>query len=196
MENEQIQKNDTVDGLEQQEQNQESKTYTEEEVQDAINKAVQKRIARERKDIESKIEQERKEAEELARMSEEEKQKKLFEKEKAEFEEVKRLFEQEKLLNETSSQLASKNLPVSFAKMLRGADAESTFENIKVFESEFNKALENAVNERLKGNSPKAKAEGNNIANPYAKETYSLTKQMELEMNNPELAKQLRNAVK
>lgn len=137
------------------------KTYTEKEYQEALNKAIQKRLARERKDIEAKIEAERKEAEELAKLSEAEKQRKLFEKQVKEFEETKRAFEQERLLNETTKQLASKNLPVEFAEMLKGTDAESTFENIKAFEEKFNAALEVKVNERLKGNVPKAAAKTN-----------------------------------
>lgn len=129
----------------------EVKTFTQEE----LDKIVNKRLARERKDIEAKIEKERKEAEELAKMSEADKQKKLFEKQVKEFEETKKAFENERLLNETTKQLASKNLPTEFAEMLKGEDAESTFENIKVFEAKFNNALEKMVTERLKGNAPK-----------------------------------------
>ena len=172
------------------------KTYTEKEHQEALNKAIQKRLARERKDIEAKIEAERKEAEELAKLSEAEKQRKLFEKQVKEFEETKRAFEQERLLNETTKQLASKNLPVEFAEMLKGVDAESTFENIKAFEEKFNAALEVKVNERLKGNAPKVAAKTTETNNPYDKKTWSLTKQMELEMTNPNLAEQLRNSAR
>ena len=130
---------------------QEVKTFTQEEV----DKIVAKRLAREKKDIEAKIEAERKEAEELAKLSEAEKQKKLFEKQVREFEETKKAFEAEKLLNETARQLASRNLPTEFAEMLRAQDAEATYENIKVFEAKFNEALERMVNERLKGTAPK-----------------------------------------
>jgi hypothetical protein len=130
---------------------QEVKTFTQEEV----DKIVAKRLAREKKDIEAKIEAERKEAEELAKLSEAEKQKKLFEKQVREFEETKKAFEAERLLNETTKQLASKNLPVEFANMLKAADAESTFENIKLFEAKFNEALERMVSDRLKGNPPR-----------------------------------------
>ena len=131
------------------------KTFTQEEV----DKIVNKRLARERKDIEAKIEAERAEAERLAKMSEAEKQQALFKKQVAEFEATKRAFEQEKLLNETSKQLASKNLPIEFAEMLKAQDAESTFENIKIFEAKFNEAVERLVNERLKGNTPKVKSD-------------------------------------
>ena len=56
----------------------EEKTFTQEEV----NKMIEKRLAREK----AKAEQERLEAEELAKLSEAERQKKLFEKQVAEFE--------------------------------------------------------------------------------------------------------------
>ena len=129
----------------------EAKTFTQEEV----DKMISKRLQRERKDIEAKIEAERKEAEELAKLSEAERQRALFEKQVKEFEETKKAFENERLLNETSKQLASKNLPIEFAEMLKGNDAEKTFENIQLFEAKFNEAVEKVVTERLRGNVPK-----------------------------------------
>lgn len=75
--------------------------------------------------------------------------------------------------------------------MLRGNDAETTFENIKMFEVKFNEALERMVNERLKGSTPKTATIKTSQDNPYSKSSWNLTKQMELEMNNPALAKQL-----
>ena len=132
-------------------QEKEVKTFTQEEV----NEMISKRLQRERKDIEAKIEAERKQAEELAKLSEQEKASKLLELKEKELNDKIRAFESEKLLNETTKQLASKNLPVQFAEMLKGNDAEKTFENIQLFESEFNEAVEKAVSERLRGNVPK-----------------------------------------
>lgn len=178
--NNEIQENTEVEAKE-------VKTFT----QDEVDKMISKRLQRERKDIEAKIEAERKEAEELAKLSEQEKQKKLFEKQVREFEETKKAFEAERLLNETSKQLASKNLPIEFAEMLKGEDAESTFNNINVFEAKFNEALEKMVTERLRGSTPKTATIKTSQDNPYSKSSWNLTKQMELEMNNPALAKQL-----
>ena len=138
----------------------EVKTFTQEEVneilkgyksQDEVNDIINKKFAQWKK----KEEEAKKEAEELAKLSEAEKQKKLFEKQVKEFEEVKKAFENEKLLNETSKQLASKNLPTEFAEILKGNDAEKTFQNIQLFETKFNEALEKLVSERLRGNVPK-----------------------------------------
>ena len=164
------------------------KTFTQEEV----DKIVNKRLARERKDIEAKIEAERAEAERLAKMSEAEKQQALFKKQVAEFEATKKAFEQEKLLNETSKQLASKNLPIEFAEMLKAQDAESTFENIKIFEAKFNEAVERLVNERLKGNTPKAKSD---VSGGMTKETFnkmSYQERVALFNSDPELYDKLK----
>ena len=163
------------------------KTFTQEEV----DKMIQKRLSRERKDIEAKIEAERQEAERLAKLSEAERQKAMFEKQVAEFEATKRAFEQEKLLNETSKQLASKNLPIEFAEMLKAQDAESTFENIKIFESKFNEAVERLVNERLKGNTPKVKSDVSGMT----KETFnkmSYQERLALFNSDPELYDKLK----
>ena len=159
------------------------KTFTQEEV----DQIIQKRLSRERKDIEAKIEAERREAEELAKLSEAEKQKKLFEKQVAEFEATKRAFEQEKLLNETVKQLASKNLPIEFADILKAQDAESTLENINKFEEKFNAALETKVNDRLKGNIPKSATSESLEITKEAFKKMSLAKQAEIAKTKPEL---------
>ena len=158
------------------------KTFTQEEV----DKIVNKRLARERKDIEAKIEAERAEAERLAKMSEAEKQQALFKKQVAEFEATKRAFEQEKLLNETSKQLASKNLPIEFAEMLKAQDAESTFE------AKFNEAVERLVNERLKGKTPKAQTGAVEGVTKEAFNKMSYKERLELYNSDPELYNKLK----
>ena len=168
----------------------EVKTFTQEEV----DKMISKRLQRERKDIEAKIEAERKEAEELAKLSEAEKQKKLFEKQVREFEETKKAFENERLLNETSKQLASKNLPIEFAAMLKDVDAEKTFENIQLFETKFNEAVEKVVTERLRGNVPKTTTSLS--AASITKEQFrgmSYMEKMNLYNENKDLFNQLNN---
>ena len=164
------------------------KTFTQEEV----DKIVNKRLARERKDIEAKIEAERAEAERLAKMSEAEKQQALFKKQVAEFEATKKAFESEKLLNETSKQLASKNLPIEFAEMLKANDAESTFENIKIFEAKFNEAVEKLVNERLKGKTPKAQTGAVDGVTKEAFNKMSYKERLELFNSDPELYNKLK----
>ena len=168
----------------------EVKTFTQEEV----DKMITKRLQRERKDIEAKIEAERKEAEELAKLSEQERQKKLFEKQVKEFEETKRAFENERLLNETSKQLASKSLPIEFAEILKGNNAEKTFENIQLFETKFNEAVEKVVTERLRGNVPKTttSSSGPSITKEQFR-SMSYMEKMNLYNENKDLFNQLNN---
>ena len=174
-------------------------TYVEKKLtQEDFDKAISKRLAREKakweKEFAAKLEIEKKESEELAKLSEAEKQKKLFEKQVKEFEETKRAFENERLLNETSKQLASKNLPIQFAEMLKGNDAEKTFENIQLFEAKFNEAVEKVVTERLRGNVPKTTTSLNNPS--ITKEQFrsmSYIEKMNLYNENKDLFNQLNN---
>ena len=166
----------------------EVKTFTQEEV----DKMISKRLQRERKDIEAKIEAERKQAEELAKLSEQEKASKLLELKEKELNDKIKAFENEKLLNETSKQLASKNLPIEFAEMLKGNDAEKTFENIQLFEAKFNEAVEKVVTERLRGNVPKTTTSSSNPS--ITKEQFKkmdLMQRQELFNNDRELYNEL-----
>ena len=73
----------------------EVKTFT----QDEVNKMIEKRLAREKKDLAAQIEREREESAKLAKMSESERQKAILEKQMKEFEQMNAAFEKEKLLN-------------------------------------------------------------------------------------------------
>ena len=130
----------------------EEKTFTQEEV----NKMIEKRLAREK----AKAEQERLEAEELAKLSEAERQKKLFEKQVAEFEAERAEWQASRLKEETRNQLRERNILSDFDEFVIGSDAEATLDKLNRFEALLNKAVELAVNERLKGKAPKTSASG------------------------------------
>lgn len=123
------------------------KLFTQEE----LDKIIEKRLARALK----KAEEEKIEAERLAKMSEAERQQALFDKEKAKFEEERKQYQREKMELEVIKQMSSKGLPVEFSKYLIADDAETALNNIKTFEAEWQKAIEKAVNEKLKGSTPK-----------------------------------------
>lgn len=130
----------------------EEKTFTQEEV----NKMIEKRLAREK----AKAEQERLEAEELAKLSEAERQKKLFEKQVAEFEAERAEWQASRLKEETRNQLRERNILSDFDEFVIGSDAEATLDKLNRFETLLNRAVELAVNERLKGKAPKTSASG------------------------------------
>lgn len=126
-----------------------NQTFTQSDVDSAVNKAVENAKKQWKKEAD--------EASALAKLSKEDREKKLFENEKTKFENEKAQFEHDKLVLETEKQLSGKNLPVDFAELLTGKDADSTLKNINAFEAAFSKAVEAAVKNKLKasGGTPK-----------------------------------------
>ena len=148
-----------------------AKTFT----QDELNAAVEKRIARERKQTEERIKEAVTEAQKLAKMSADERaeherqelQKKLSERE-AEI--TKR-----ELRAEAKSQLSDKGLPIELAEILPYTDADTTNAAIVATEKVFRAAVEKGVTERLKGNAPKVSQpapHGDSIADEIIKSMY------------------------
>lgn len=133
-----------------------TKTFTQEE----LDKIIEKRLARALK----KAEEEKAEAERLAKMSAEERAKEEFRKEKEKFEQERKQYQREKLELQVTKELATKELPTEFSKYLLGDNAESCMENIKTFETVWQKAIEKAVDAKLKGSTPKS---GNSSATSY-----------------------------
>lgn len=137
--------------------NEPTKTFTQEEV----DQIIQKRLSKEKVKMEEKIKAEADESARMAKMGEAERQKALFDKQVKDFEEQKKAFEEaqsalnkEKLLNETSKQLAAKNLPIDFAEQLISDTAENTLRNIDTFEQKWQVALDKALESKLKGSTP------------------------------------------
>lgn len=141
----------------------ESKTYTDEELQKLIQSESDKRVTQAmktaeqkwQKEYEKKLEDEKSEAEKLAKMSAEERAKAEFEKEKKKFDDERTKFNRDRLELETAKELGKQGLDVEFSSFLMGENAESTNENIKLFKEKFDSAVEKAVTDRLKGKTPK-----------------------------------------
>ena len=89
-------------------------------------------------------------------MSAEERAKAEFDKERERFNTERSEYQKERLTFECTKQLAAESLPVEFADMLTGADADATKANIEKFKGAFSKAVEAAVTEQLKGKPPKS----------------------------------------
>ena len=148
-----------------------AKTFT----QDELNAIIDKRLERERKDAQARIDKAVTEAQKLAKMSADERaeherqelQKKLSERE-AEI--TKR-----ELRAEAKSQLSDKGLPVELAEVLPYTDADTTNAALAAVEKVFRQAVEKGVNERLKGNPPKVSPpapHGDSIADEIIKSMY------------------------
>ena len=138
----------------------ETKTFTEEQVNELINTKLQEQ--------QKLFKQEQAEAEKLKNLGEEERRKALLNKQIEEFEKERKTFEREKLKVEVSKQLVQENLNTNFTDFLLGESAEDCNKNIKNFKEVWQKALDEAINKKLGDNTiPKLgntqeKAQGTN----------------------------------
>jgi len=143
--------------------NQESKTYTQDEVDRLLQSEADKRVtealktarAKWEKEFREKLEKEKKEAERLSKLSAEEREKELLKQKEQELAEKEKAIRMKELHLDTIEVLAEEGLPVGFAEFLIKGDAETTNENIKKFKKEWQEALSKAVDERIKGKSPR-----------------------------------------
>lgn len=176
------------------------KTYTQAELDKMLQSETDKRVtealktAQEKwsKEYAEKLENEKKEAERLAKLSAEEREKAKFDKERKAFEDERAQFERDRLEMQVAKELANEGLDTAFASILMGADADSSMENIKTFKASFDKAVEAAVKARLAGRTPESGSGNCLTVNPFSKECYNLTKQAELYRTNRELYNELK----
>jgi len=179
---------------------QETKTYTEEEVQEMLQKetdrrvseAIKKREQTLREEMEEKLKKEREEAERLAKLSEKEKEKELLEKNKKDLERWEKELKRKELLSDTKDILHDKGIPVKFADILVRDDAQNTHEKINDFEKEWQAAIDKAVEERVKGKTPRAGGDHEKEHNPWLKDTFNLTEQGRILKEDPERAERLK----
>lgn len=124
--------------------------------QDEVNKIVQDRVAKEK----AKNEKAQEEAKKLAKMNAEQKNQYMVEQLKKELEEYKTKEAKNDMIKEANSMLkeADINLPDDVVATLIADSAEATKVCVDSFSKAFKKAVEAAVNEKLKGNTPTQKS--------------------------------------
>lgn len=131
------------------------------------------------------------EAEKLAKMNQEEKDRYMRKKQEKELADREANITKRELMAEAKNTLAEKKLPAGLAEVLNYTDADSCRKSITAVEKAFQEAVQAAVEEKLKGGRPPKKApEGQTIT----KEKYSKMGYMErlkLKTENPELYKQV-----
>lgn len=128
------------------------KTFT----QDEVNKIVQDRLAKEK----AKNEKAQEEAKKLAKMNAEQKNQYMVEQLQKELEEYKNKEAKNDMIKEANSMLKDNDitLPDEVVAMLIGDNAEDTKICVDSFSNAFKTAVERAVNEKLKGKTPKQKS--------------------------------------
>lgn len=133
---------------------QETKTFTQEE----LDKIVQGRIAKERKAWEKQLEEQQTEAQKLETMSEKEKKKYQEEKRIKDLDDREAAITRRELVAQAKVQLADKGIPTELAEILILTDADSCKKSIETVEKAFQSAVEKAVEEKIKGREPMKKA--------------------------------------
>lgn len=131
------------------------RTYTEAEFISEVDRRVSQAQAKWSAELDKKLNSARSEGERLAKMNADERAKAQFQTDKQNFETERAKYEADRLEFEAVKQLSEGKLPISFAKMCVGKDAEETKTNIEAFKAAWGEALQNAVNERMKGTTPK-----------------------------------------
>jgi hypothetical protein len=164
-------------------QKQQEKLFTQEEV----NNIVEKRLNKEKTKWRNEVDQ----AKRLAEMSAEERAREEFRIKQQQFEEEKAAFEKEKLLVQTQKELSAKNVPIEFADMLVKEDAEATKAAIDVFAQLYNQSVEKGVSNKMKGRPPKTKQTPSDGLDRAAFMKLSLAEQQKMAKENPERYKEL-----
>lgn len=129
----------------------EGKTFTQAEVNEIIGSKLRKHDKKNEELIKQIISRERAEAERLAKMTAEEKEKELIQRYKADIETKEKALLKRELHLETTSILNEKQIPIDLANFFIGEDIETTKSNIDSFEKLYKKAIEKGINEKLKG---------------------------------------------
>lgn len=143
--------------------------------QEDLEKAVQAAVA--------KFQKEQEEEARLAKLSEDDRKKEQLSTKEKELHNKEMLLAAGDLLSERS-------LPISFKSFLVGEDAETTKSNIAEFEKAWREAVENTVNDKLKGKTPKA-GQGAVSVTKEAFDKMTYTERIKLYNESPELYKQL-----
>jgi hypothetical protein len=129
----------------------EEKTFTQAE----LDEILKKRLAREAKDAEAKIKEAQSEAERLAKLSAEEKEKELVEKSKREMEAKMREVSVRENRLDAIELFNEAKVPINLVDYVVDEDKEKTLENAKVFSDMYNESVSKSVAEQLKGTPPK-----------------------------------------
>lgn len=106
------------------------------------------------KDFEVRISKEREDAAKLATMSSEERARVEMDRRRKSFESEREQYMSERAEFEAAKELAANGLSVNFASMVADPDRETMLKNIEILKTEYMKAIEQGLSERLRGKAP------------------------------------------
>jgi hypothetical protein len=201
MEEKDLQGQEQTDLQQQQQQEEKIETFTKEEVEKMLQSESDKRVskaldtakAKWQEEFQAKLEQEKSEAEKLAKMSASERLQAELDAEKAKFETERKQFMQEKLELQTVKELSAVGLPTDFSTFVMADNAEAIKANITSLKLQFETAIEKAVEDKLKGHTPKTATKTGGATftkEQFSKMTYK--EKMEIYNTDKELYDQLK----
>lgn len=165
-----------------------AKTYTQEEVDELLQKETDRRVTAALKKQESKLN----EAAKLAAMNEQEKWEYQLKQREAAIAEKEAQLALAENKNAAAKLLAEKQIPITFADFVVAADAETMNTNIKALEGVWAEAMKTEIEKRLGGKAPTLPSGSGGITKE-AFNKMSLAQQAELARTNAELYKSLTN---
>lgn len=183
--------NTTVETGAEQVQEQEVKTYTQEEVDRMLQQETDRRVTSALQKQQRKFEAEKAEAEKLRDMDEAQKKEYEFNKRVAELEKREKEFALMENKVSATKVLGDRGLPIQFVDYIVAEDAETMMANINNFEKAWKAALADAVNARLAQPAPKGSTATQTGLTKEQFKKLSISQQAELYTTNPELYKTL-----
>ena len=172
--------------IEQMEQNETTaKTYTQEEVDQLLQRESDRRVTEALKKAEKKKQEAIKEAEKLAKMNEQERMEHELKKREENILAKERELALAENKNSAIEALASRGIDVTLAGFVLAESAEETFENIKVLETAFKASVKAEVEKRLASTMPKKNFNEDTTKDDFKKLT--LAQQQKMLNENPEL---------
>lgn len=131
-----------------------SREGNQEEFDRRVQKAVNTAVTNAQQKWQALTDDKLSEAEKLAKMNKEEKAQYFQEKKEKELSDREAAITRKELMAEAKNTLAEKKLPSELSEVLNYADADACSKSIAAVEKAFQKAVEDAVQERLKGGQP------------------------------------------
>lgn len=139
-------------------------------VQKAVNTAVTKAQEKWQALADDKLS----EAEKLAKMTKEEKAQYMQQKREKELTDREAAITRKELMAEAKNTLASDGLPQELAEVLNYSDADTCKKSMEKVKKVFQRAVETAVEEKLKGGKPPKKASGGDAQKALEEQVYNI----------------------
>lgn len=171
-----------------------TKTYTEAEVQEMLQREADRRVSSALKKQQQQFETKLAEAEKLRGMDEAQRRDYEYNQKVAELEAREKEFNLTQNKLEASKVLANRGLPIEFVDYIVAEDADTMMENITTFETAFKAAVADAVSKKIASPSPKTGSVNQTGLSRDEFKKMTLAQQAEIYRTNPTLYNRLINS--